>query len=55
MLTVDEIKEKLKDRKIPVVAASIGVHENTIYRFIAGRDSRWSTVEKLSAYFEGDL
>jgi len=53
MLTVDEIKEKMKDRKIKVVAEAVDMHENTIYRFLAGRDSRWSTVEKLSAYLEG--
>jgi len=53
MLTVEEIKEKMKDRKIKVVADAVDMHENTIYRFLAGRDSRWSTVEKLSKYLEG--
>lgn len=53
MLSFEQIKEKMKDRKVSVVAVSIGLHENTIYRFLKGRDSRYSTLEKLSNYLEG--
>jgi len=52
MLTVDQIKEQLKDRNLRAVARAVKLHENTIYRFINNRDPRWSTVEKLSKYLE---
>ncbi len=53
MLTVDQIKLELKDRNLRAVSRAVGLHENTIYRFINDRDPRWSTVEKLSNYLEG--
>ena len=54
MLTVDQIKEQLKDRNLRAVSRAVGLYENTIYRFINDRDPRWSTVEKLSNYLEGN-
>ena len=53
MLTIDQIKNQLKDRNIRAVARAVELHENTIYRFLNDRDPRWSTVEKLSNYLEG--
>ena len=53
MLNVEQIKEQLKDRNLRAVSRAVGLHENTIYRFINDRDPRWSTVEKLSKYLEG--
>lgn len=53
MLTIDQIKTQLKDRNIRAVARAVGLHENTIYRFLNDRDPRWSTVEKLNNYLEG--
>ena len=54
MINVEEIQEKLKHHNIRKVAKAIGLHENTLYRFMNNRDPRWSTVEKLNKYFEGD-
>jgi len=54
MLTLEQIKEKMKDRKTTVVAEAVGLHVNTIYRFLEGRDSRYSTLEKISNYLEAN-
>lgn len=51
---VKEIQEKLKHHNLRKVADAVGLHENTLYRFMNNRDPRWSTVEKLSAYLEGE-
>lgn len=53
MNKVKEIQEKLKHHNLRKVAEAVGLHENTLYRFMNNRDPRWSTVEKLSAYLEG--
>jgi hypothetical protein len=52
MLTLDEIRERLRDRRLPVVSEATGVHSNTI-RVI--RDNPWANptyqvMLKLSNY-----
>ena len=52
MLTLDEIRERLRDRRLPVVSEATGVHSNTI-RII--RDNPWANptyqvMVKLSDY-----
>ena len=53
MLTVKQIKDKMKDRKIRTVSAAIGVHENTVYTFMRSENPRTRTAELLSDYLEG--
>lgn len=52
MLTVEEISQKLKDRKLGVVAESTGLHYNTIKSIRDGSSKRPShdTVKALSDY-----
>jgi len=52
MNKVEEIQEKLKHHNLRKVAEAVGLHENTLYRFMNNQDPRWSTVEKLSKYLE---
>ena len=52
MLTLDEIRKRLQDRRLPVVSEATGVHSNTI-RVI--RDNPWANptyqvMVKLSDY-----
>lgn len=53
MNKVKEIQERLKHHNLRKVAEAVGLHENTLYRFMDNRDPRWSTVEKLEAYLKG--
>lgn len=53
MLQLDQIKAFLKDANLRAVAQSIGVHENTLYRLMAGKEPTYSTVKRLSDYIEG--
>jgi len=53
MLTIEEIKAKLKDRRVSVVAASIGVSTMAIYNIINGKTMpSYDTLVKLSNYLE---
>ena len=52
MLTLDEIRERLMDRRLPVVSEATGVHFNTIRNI---RDNPWANptyqvMVKLSDY-----
>jgi len=51
-MTLDEIREALKDRRVPMVAQAIGVHHQTIYNILnkPDYDPQHSTVEKLRDY-----
>lgn len=52
MLTAAEIKEKLEDRNLRVVAERTGVHYQTLWRIARkGCNPSLATAEKLSAYF----
>jgi hypothetical protein len=55
MLTLEEIKGKLADRRLDAVAAATGLHVNSIARIRDGRNlnPKHSTLAALSAYFEG--
>ena len=53
-MTLDEIKEKLKDRNIKIVANTIGVHFNTLYKIVHGTNQpNHSTYTKLVDYLKG--
>ena len=55
ILSIEEIREKLSDRIILIVAERTGVHHNVIYRIQKGESlPRYSTLIKLSNYLQGD-
>jgi len=51
------IKDKLKDRKLSVVAEKTGLHENTLRGLINNEnpDPKLSTIKSLTDYFSGKL
>ena len=56
LLTIQQIRHLLKDRRLELVANETGLHYNTIL-YIRDTDQRnvgHRTLEKLSAYFERD-
>lgn len=54
MLSVKEIKEKLKDRRISVLSEKTGLSRQVIYNLLWGKSKNptYETVEKLSDYLE---
>ncbi len=51
MLSVEEIKRRLKDSNYTAVAKSSNVNYHTLYKFMKGEgDPKHSTVTLLSAY-----
>jgi DNA-binding XRE family transcriptional regulator len=53
MMSLEQIRVQLMDRRLSVVAAAIGVHRNTLISIRDGRNTNPSlrTMEALSAYF----
>jgi hypothetical protein len=51
MLTLEEIREKLADRRLSVVAGAIDVHPETLRRIIKGSTASYETTKALSDYF----
>jgi len=56
MLTIEQIKEALTDRRIPIVSEATGVHHNTIAAIRDGKtsDPSFRVVKALSDYFAKD-
>ncbi len=54
MLTLEEIKAKLADRRLDAVAKATGLHVNSVARIRDGKntDPKHSTLAALSAYLE---
>ena len=54
MLTLEEIKAKLADRRLDAVAKATGLHVNSVARIRDGKNlnPKHSTVAVLSAYLE---
>jgi len=54
MLTLDEVKERMKDRKLVTVAAATGMNYATVQRLMAGdkRKVSYETVKRISDYLE---
>lgn len=53
MLTLDEVRERLKDRNLMAVANSAGVHYNALYRLMkGGSNPSYKTVQKLIEYLQ---
>ena len=53
MLTLDEIRKKLFDRRLSVIAKSIGVRHGTLIDLREGRTANpsYETVRRLAEYF----
>lgn len=52
MLTLEEVRRRLKDANIKKVCKNSGVSYGAIARLIRGADPQYSTVERLSDYLE---
>lgn len=54
MMTIEQIKTALKDRRIPMVSEATGLHHNTIALIRDGETKNPShrVVELLAKYFE---
>jgi transcriptional regulator with XRE-family HTH domain len=52
MMTLDEIRSSLRDRKVRAVADAIGVHNQTVYSILNDRthNPKYDTLRKLSDY-----
>jgi transcriptional regulator with XRE-family HTH domain len=57
MLNPKQIKDKLKDRKLSVVAEHTGLTVQTLWYIRSGKSKApaFDTIEKLSNYFEENL
>ena len=56
LLTIPEIRERLQDRRLELVALATGLHYNTVLYLKTGsaKGANISTIEKLSAYLLKD-
>jgi hypothetical protein len=56
ILTIEQIKQKLQDRRLEVVAIATGLHYSTLLyiRDTHQKNVKYETLIKLSAYFERD-
>jgi DNA-binding phage protein len=54
MMTIEQIKDRLRDANLKRVAKNAGIHPATVYRFMQ-EDSKplYETVKALSDYLEG--
>jgi predicted transcriptional regulator len=52
MINIEEIQARLKLYNLRKISEEIGIHENTLYRFMNSRDPRYSTVKKINAWFD---
>jgi hypothetical protein len=55
MLTVEQVIERLKDRKLKVVAEKTGLHYQTVLRIAKGnfKEVSYSVIKSLSDYLLG--
>lgn len=51
MLTIDEIRDRLKDRKLSTVAEATGIHYNTLRSILRG-DNKNPTLRVMSSLSE---
>lgn len=57
MMTLDQVRDMLKDRKLRLVAQGAGLSYGTVRRVAAGDDKAisYQVVKKLSDYLEGRI
>ncbi len=53
-MTIQEIREALRDRRLPVVAEATGLSYLTVYKASRGANVSYKTAEALSKYLRGD-
>lgn len=55
MMTLEQVRAGLQDRKLRIVAAATGLAYDTVWRVATGRMDRvsYETVKVLSDYLEG--
>jgi transcriptional regulator with XRE-family HTH domain len=55
MMTLEQIRQALQDRKLTVIADATGLHYNTVIAIKRGEqiNPSYETLQKLAAYFEG--
>lgn len=56
MLTIEEVRERLQDRKLRVVSEQVGLAYDTVWRVKAGKSKRisYDVIKVLSDYLEGN-
>lgn len=56
MMTIEQIKKALRDRRMDMVARETGLHVNTVTYIRDGlsKNPVYSTLKALSDYLEGD-
>ena len=54
MLKIEEIVERLKDRKLTVVARRTGINKQTLYNIMKGQLPTYDTLVKISDYLENN-
>lgn len=52
LLTLDDIKKRLEDRRISTVAEATGLTRQTLYNLQRGAEPTYSTLVALTKYFE---
>ena len=54
MLTIEEIRRRMRDRKIPVVTQETGLHYNTVRRLVVDPEyiPSYQTAKAISDYLE---
>lgn len=53
MMTLEEVKERLKPMNLQYVARETGIHGNVLYRICKGqRNPSYATVKKISDWLE---
>jgi DNA-binding phage protein len=50
ILSIEEIKNRLRRRTLSVVVKDTGLSKHTIYRLLDGQDVKYSTAQTLSDY-----
>jgi N-acetylmuramic acid 6-phosphate (MurNAc-6-P) etherase len=55
MMTLEEIKTQLQDRRVDIVAQATGLHYNSVQRIRSGANSNpsYNVMKLLSDYLEG--
>ena len=54
MMTIQEIRDALHDRRLPVVAEATGLSYLTVYKASRGANVSYKTAEALSKYLRGE-